>query len=98
MLERPAEQTEAPEPESEPEPAPDPLARARLPRRGARASLAGRAPPSCHLSRRTTAARGSPVASDLVMVKKPMRDRASSAFLTRKLNEPTSSSYVTGFL
>ena len=36
MLERPAEQTEAPEPESEPEPAPDPLARARLPRRASR--------------------------------------------------------------
>ena len=38
MLERPAEQTEAPEPEpeSEPAPAPDPLARARLPRRASR--------------------------------------------------------------
>ena len=40
MLERPAEQTEAPEPESKPEPAPDPLARARLPRRASRGTRA----------------------------------------------------------
>ena len=43
MLERPAEQTEAPEPESEPEPAPDPLARARLPRRASRGAGGTRA-------------------------------------------------------
>ena len=45
MLERPAEQTEAPEPEpeSEPAPAPDPLARARLPRRASRGTRAAAA-------------------------------------------------------
>ena len=61
------------------------------------APRAGRAPPLPSEPPRHVAALYA-VASDLVMVKKPTRDRASSAFLTRKLNEPTSSSYVTGFL
>ena len=66
-VERPAEQTEAPAPAPEPAPTPDPHSRARASRAAPRA---GRAPPLP-----SEPPRGSPVASDLPMAKKPTRSR-----------------------